>query len=241
MRPTLVTVHGVRIPSYPALFYLGVILGMVAQNAAANAAGLSSGRVYAATLLLLPPALAGARLLYVAAHWREYRGSPRQILNRAEGGMALYGGLLVMVPASVGLLAALDLPFWRFWDVTSFLLLSAMVFTRVGCLLNGCCTGRETTSRLALPWRDAGGDRVRRMPTQVLEAGVGAALLAAAFTLWPVLDRPGEIFLFVVAGYGSARIVLQPLRAERVRVDVMVLISLALVATGLAGLVLMWT
>jgi phosphatidylglycerol---prolipoprotein diacylglyceryl transferase len=241
MRPTLMTVRGMRVPSYPAMFYLGVVLGMVAQNAAANAAGLSSAHVYAATLLLLPPALVGARLMYVAVHWRDYKDDPRQILNRASGGMALYGGLLVMLPASLPVLAALDLPFWRFWDVTIFLLLSAMVCTRIGCLLNGCCAGRASSGHLALSLRDGTGQRVRRVPTQLLEAAVGAALLATAAAASPALQRPGELFLLVVAGYGAGRAVLQPLRAERARVDAMLLISLALVVFSLAGLMLMGT
>jgi phosphatidylglycerol:prolipoprotein diacylglycerol transferase len=241
MRPTLITLRGLRVPSYPAMFYLGVLLGVLAQNAAANAAGLSSARVYAATLVLLPVAIAGARLMYVAGHWRDYKDDPRQILNRASGGMALYGGLLVMLPASVAVLAALDLPYWRFWDVTSFLLLSAMISTRIGCLLNGCCAGRATSGHLGLSLRDVSGERVRRVPTQLLEAGVGVALFATALVVWPALHRPGVLFLLLVAGYGACRAVLQPLRAERGRVDAMLLLSLALVVLSLAVLVLMGT
>lgn len=224
MRPTLLTVRGLRVPSYQAMFCLGVTLGVVAQNAAANAAGLSAVRVYAATFVLLPIGIAGTRLLYVLGHRHDFRRNPGQILDRASGGMALYGGLLAILPASIPLLAALDLPFWRFWDVTSFLLLVAMVCTRIGCLLNGCCAGR-----------------LRRVPTQLLEAVAGAALLVAALILWPVLDRPGELFLLIVAGYGAARTMLQPLRVEGARRDAMVLISLALVVCSLAALGLIGT
>jgi phosphatidylglycerol---prolipoprotein diacylglyceryl transferase len=241
MRPTLITLRGRRVPSYPAMLYLGVLFGMVAQNAAANAAGLPTARVYAATLVLFPVALVGARLLYVAGHLREYQHDPWQILDRASGGMAMYGGLLVMLPASVAVLAAFDLPYWRFWDVTSFLILLAMVWTRIGCLLNGCCAGRITSGRLGLWLSDVRGQRARRRPTQLLEATVAAALFAGASTVSPRLHRPGELFLLVVAGYGACRMVLQPLRAERARVDGILLLSLCLVTLSLAGLVLMRT
>jgi prolipoprotein diacylglyceryltransferase len=224
MRPTLVAFGGIRVPSYQAMFCLGVTLGVVAQNGAANAAGLSAARVYAATFVLLPIGIAGTRLLYVLGHRHDFRPDPRQILDRASGGMALYGGLLAIVPASIPVLAALAVPFWRYWDVTIFLLLVAMVCTRIGCLLNGCCAGR-----------------LRRVPTQLLEAAVGAALLVAAVALWPVLDRPGELFLLIVAGYGAARTVLQPLRAEGTRTDATVLISLGLVVCSLAAVGLIGT
>ena len=241
MCPTLITVRGIRIPSYPAMLCLGVLLGMLAQNAAANAAGLPSARVYVATVVLFPIALAGARLLYVAGHWQEYRRDPWQIVNRSSGGMAMYGGLLVMLPASVAVLATLRLPYWRFWDVTSFLILLAMVWTRIGCLLNGCCVGRRTSGRLGLSLRDVTGECARRVPTQLLEAVVAAALLAGAVLAWSQVHRPGELFLLVVASYAVGRFALQPLRAERARVDWMLLLSLALVVLSLTGLALMRT
>jgi phosphatidylglycerol---prolipoprotein diacylglyceryl transferase len=241
MRPTLFTVLGRRVSSYPAMFVLGVSLGALAQNAAANAAGLPSSRVYAATMVLLPLALVGARLLYVAGHWRDFEARRRHLFDRASGGMVLYGGLLVMLPASLAVLAVADLPYWRFWDVTSFLILLAMMCTRVGCLLNGCCAGRITRSRLGFSSNDVTGLRARRFPMQLLEAAVGALLLVAAVVLAPLLDRPGELFLLLLAGYAAFRAVVQPLRAEQKRGDPTLLLSLMLVALSLVGVVLMRT
>ena len=241
MRRTLLTVGGIRVPSYPAMLYLGTVLGIVAQNAAANSVGLPSARVYVATLVLFPVGLAGARLLHVAGRWPEYRHDLRRIMDRAEGGMAMYGGLLLMVPASVAVLAVLDVPYWRFWDVSSFLILLAMVFTRVGCLLNGCCAGRITTGRLGMRLADVTGTSARRVPTQLLEATLGAALLATALFAWPRLTNPGELFLLVVAGYAAGRLALQPLRAEHGRIDALSLLSGAFVALALVGLILLRT
>jgi prolipoprotein diacylglyceryltransferase len=241
MRPTLITVRGIRVPSYPAMLYLGVLFGMVAQNAAAHSTGLPTAQVYIATLLLLPVALVGARLLHVAGHWRDYRHDRQRIFDRSSGGMAMYGGLLVMLPASVVVLALLDVSYWRFWDVTIFLILLAMVCTRVGCLLNGCCAGRTTSGRLGVWLRDVTGERARRVPTQLLEAALAAALLAGAIALWPRLQQPGELFLLVAAAYGAGRVMLQPFRAERGRVDGLLLLSMALVVLALAGLVLIQT
>jgi len=241
MRPILLTLRGFDVPSYPAMFYVGVVLGVVAQNAAANAEGLPSGRVYAATMLLLPVSLVGARLLFVAAHWSQFRDFPRRIGDRASGGMAMYGGLFLMLPASVLVLAALDIPFWSFWDVTIFLLLVAMVSTRFGCLLNGCCAGRATRSRIGLSLRDAQGHMERRVPTQLLEAVLAVALLcgAAVIRMWTL--HPGELFLCVLAGYTAGRLILQPLRAERTLFDGPLMFSAALLVGSLAGLVLIGT
>ena len=55
-----------------------------------------------------------------------------------------------MVPVSVPLLGALDVPFARFWDVAAFPLLIGMVFAKTGCLLHGCCCGRPAKGWFAL-------------------------------------------------------------------------------------------
>ena len=241
MRPVLLTLRGFGIPSYPAMFYVGVVLGVVAQNAAANAAGLPSARVYIATMLLFPVSLVGARLLYVAAHWSEYRNSPRRIVERGSGGMTMYGGLFLMLPASVVVLRALEVPYWSFWDITIFLLLTAMISTRVGCLLNGCCAGRPTRGHLGLWLRDAHGRMERRVPTQLLEVFLAVVLLCGATIASARTLHPGELFLSVLAGYAAGRLILQPLRAERARFDGPSVFSAALLFASLAGLVLIGT
>ena len=71
-------------PSYPAMLYLGLVCGVAASNVAAHAAQLAAGRVFVATLILLIPALLGARLLFVLTHWELYRADPGRIWRRAK-------------------------------------------------------------------------------------------------------------------------------------------------------------
>jgi phosphatidylglycerol:prolipoprotein diacylglycerol transferase len=216
MRPVLFTWRGWRVWSYPALLYVGVVFGLLVGNVEANLRGLDGTRVYLASLLLLLAALTGARLAYVIGHWQLFREDPRSIWRHSVGGLAMYGGL-VAVPLSVPLLAALDVPFWAFWDVAVFTMLTGMVFTRVGCLLNGCCVGRPTESRFGLILRDRAGTAKRRLPSQLLEAGLGATVLGAVATI-PIDAPPGTAFLAGLAGYALGRILLQGTREEHHRV-----------------------
>jgi len=52
----------------------------------------------------------------------------------------------------------------------------------------------------------------RRIPTQCLETGWAAALLASAMTAWRWLPFPGAFFLLATAGYASGRLVLESAR-----------------------------
>lgn len=217
MRPVLFAWRGVAVPSYPAMLYLGVVAGLVAGNAAANAAGLDGGRVYLASVVLLVPALLGARLASVAGNWSAYRSGAARLWSRRQGGQAMYGGL-VMVPLSVPLLALLDVPFGGFWDVGTFPVLVGMVFARAGCLLTGCCAGRPTDGRFGMVLADRRGVRTRRVPTQLLEGAVAVALVPVAVVLTLADLPPGSVFAAVCAAYAVARLFLQPLRERQSRV-----------------------
>src|ERR1035441_7512595 len=138
--------EGITVHAYPAMLCAGAIFGIIGATRWAEFHGLAAPRAFAAMLLLFLPSLVGARLLFVAFHWELYRHRPRLIWQRAGGGAALYGGLIVSFLASLPLLRALAIPSLAFWDAASIALLIGMVFTRACCLIRGCCAGRPSRS-----------------------------------------------------------------------------------------------
>lgn len=243
MRPILFYWRGIPIHSYPALLYVGLVAAVVAGNLAAHAAGIDAFRVYLATLLLIVPALVGARLLHVVAHWESYRRNLRRIWDRNEGGYGMYGGLPLVLLASVPLLQALHLPQGAFWDVGVFSILTGMIFARIGCLLNGCCSGRASTVWFSLYLPDHDGKREERIPTQCLEAAWAAVLLVSAIAVRHRMPFPGALFLSVCCAYAAGRLVLETFREpERgsSRLTIHHGISVALIVLSLATLTARW-
>ena len=224
------------------MLYIGLVVGVVAGNIAANSAGLDSFRVYEATILLLVPTLIGARLLHVASHWSIYRHDHQRIWNRSEGGQAQYGGLLIALPLSIPLLAALQLPFGAFWDIGGITILVGMIFTRIGCLLNGCCAGRPSESwGVYLP--NVRGVWEKRLPTQCLEAAWALVLLICAVWVWHALPFPGALFLFIVAGYACGRLFTESMREQRPGIHGFTLhhaLSLGMIMVSVAVLAVRW-
>lgn len=223
------------------MLYVGLVMGVFAGNIAAHVAGIDAFRVYVATMLLIPPSLIGARLLHVVSHWDMYRNNREKIWDTNQGGQAQYGGLIVMVPLSFPLLAALDLPLGAFWDVSSFTILVGMIFTRVGCFLNGCCAGR--TSRIGLLLPNVHGVWKKRIPTQILEAVWAALLLASMIWIWPLLPFRGALFLYVVAGYAVGRLALESAREHAPGTRSITLhhaISLGMIVLSLAAFTANW-
>jgi phosphatidylglycerol---prolipoprotein diacylglyceryl transferase len=212
VRRVLFHFRGIPIHSYPAMLYVGLLGAVVAADWAAHATGLNAFRVYVATILLMLPAILGARLLYVATHWRWYSPNKRRIWDRSEGGGGMYGGLPLALVFSVPLLRLLRLPFAAFWDVGALAILAGMIFARVGCLLNGCCCGRPSNIWFGIYLPNALGVWQKRIPTPCLESTWAATLLASGILVLHRMPFPGALFLFVCSGYAAGRLVLESVR-----------------------------
>jgi phosphatidylglycerol---prolipoprotein diacylglyceryl transferase len=207
VRPVLFHWHGRNVYGYATMLYLGLVAGVYLGALLARG---SADRFALATIALLVPALVGARLWFVLGNWDVFRHAPASILRHWQGGAALYGGLVIAVPLSVPLLRAVGPGFLPFWDAASFTMVVGLAFTRVGCLLNGCCAGRETSGRLGLALPGADGVR-RRVPTQLLELGWALLLLAVLVLVRSRLPA-GGVFLLAVAGYSGGRFALERTR-----------------------------
>jgi phosphatidylglycerol---prolipoprotein diacylglyceryl transferase len=225
----------VQLQPYTLMLYIGTIAGIGAGAAIARAEGESAAAFAGAAILLLIPALVGARLWFVLQHLELFRVEPARIWRRSEGGSAVFGGLIASLVLSEAVLRPLGLSFWGFWDAAAVTMLVGLVVTRFGCLMNGCCYGRETTGVFGLWLPDERGEWRRRIPTQLFEAAWGILVLALALIVRPTLDGSGGLFALIAAGYGFGRMLLEPTRASsgsrQARMNVVV--AFALLISGL--------
>ena len=229
--------------AYPAMLCAGAVFGIIGATRWAEFHGIAAPRAFAAMLLLFLPSLVGARLLFVAFHWELYRHQPRLIWQRAGGGAALYGGLIVSFLASLPLLRVLALDPLAFWDAASIALLIGMVFTRAGCLLHGCCAGRPSESFLAFRLPGARGVWRRRLPAQLFEAGLAVVVLLGSIQVAGRLRFDGALFLCALAAYAAGRWLLEPTRETIDRAGRWSLnrsISAALMALAAAVFLFLW-
>lgn len=198
---------GVVLGAWPGCVFGGVVLGLLVQGLLAGQLGFSAPTALLVTLLACVVGLAGGKGYFLALH------RDRQAVGLLMTGMAIQGFVLGLV-ATVLLGALLTgLPLGPFLDATGVGLMFGMTIGRFGCFFGGCCAGRPTRSRLGL-WssdRDLG---VRRIPTQLLESALAAAIGATGLVLL-VLGPPtpgGVVFVGTLATYTLGRQLLFPLR-----------------------------
>lgn len=196
---------------YPTMLFTGMTIGVLLGTLFAQRRGLPADRAFVGFTVLLVPALLGARALHVLKLWPRYRANPRLILSRDDAGLALYGGLILTLLVSWPLLAALELPAAKFWDGATVVILVGMVFTKVGCHLNGCCAGRKTTGRWSVQLRrDRPG--TRRTPAQLLESGLALTLLLILVPATTAFGFDGSLFWSASLGYAAGRFFLEGMR-----------------------------
>ncbi|BBZ52719.1 hypothetical protein MHEI_44360 [Mycobacterium heidelbergense] len=189
------------------MLYVGFAVGVVCG---AYVSGLDHKRFAVSALILLVCALIGSRIWYLVGH-------PEVLADRAgiqEIGAGLYGGVALSFAVCWPVLRLMGLEFWRFLDGAAIVFLVGLAATRIGCLINGCCSGRETRGPLGLWLPDHRGEWKRRYPTQLFEAGWLALILAVGLSSHGTSGRPGLLFFGSAAAYGICRLGLEPLRAD---------------------------
>ncbi|MCX6827363.1 MAG: prolipoprotein diacylglyceryl transferase, partial [candidate division Zixibacteria bacterium] len=106
------------------------------------------------TYIMILGGVIGARLFYVLFHLDEFRGNWLSSINPFHSGeigvagMNLYGGVILAVISAYIYIRKKRLPCLATFDLFAPTLGLGLIFTRVGCFLNGCCFGTPTN----LPW-----------------------------------------------------------------------------------------
>jgi len=212
-RRYLFKIGALSVPSFTAMLYIGYLAGLViASYSVVRKPEVESFAL--ATLVMLVPALIGARLWFVLEHLGVFLESPSKIFRIRDGGVGLYGGLALTFVFSPLILQAEGLYFWRFWDGAAVVMLVGLIVTRFGCLMHGCCCGRETGGRLGMWLPNFAGQWRRRYPTQLIEAGCGVLILVVELWNRDRLPFSGALFLSATAAYAACRSVLELTRAE---------------------------
>jgi phosphatidylglycerol---prolipoprotein diacylglyceryl transferase len=222
MHPILFDFGGFTIYAYGVLLAAAYLLGLQFALRRARARGLDGQRVMDLGIWIIISALAGAKLLLFIVDFRRYTENPRELLELLRSGGVFYGGLIAAVVVALIYLRRHKLPLWTTTDVFAPGIALGHIVGRLGCLMAGCCFGRETSVPWAITFHDPAAMinvgtplGVPLHPTQLYEAGAEAVILA--FLL--VFERrgrpfPGRTFWTYMLLYGISRFFIEFYRGD---------------------------
>lgn len=210
--------------SYGAFVAAGTMLGLWLLAAPLLASGLSPAATGRYVVFLAAAMLVGSRVAWLAYHARELIAGPVRVLRTV--GFVSWGAIAVGIVVPLVYARAMGVsPLWLM-DCTLLGLAGCGTLGRLGCFTYGCCFGRE--SRHGVRWtepaakvnriRSTAGRRDparRRVPTQLIEAALLAAIVLAAFGMIRHEVAPGAVAGTVLLLYGVGRFAADCLRDER--------------------------
>jgi len=222
MHPILFDFGRFTIYSYGVLLAAAYLLGLQFALIRARSRGLQRERVMDLGIWIIISALVGAKLLLLVVDYRQFLDHPGSLMDLLRSGGVFYGGLIAAVTVALFYIWRHRMPMWTTTDVFAPGIALGHVVGRLGCLLAGCCFGRQTTVPWAISFHDPQAFAVAGTPlgvplhpTQLYEAGAEALILA--FLL--AFERrgrlfPGRTFWTYMLLYGVSRFVIEFYRGD---------------------------
>ncbi len=218
MRPILVSLGPWTISSYPVMICLGACLAIWLTLKEIDRLGLNRRPYITICLIGFASGIVGARIMNCIVFYDLYRGKPWwKLLAIWEGGLAMYGGVLLALPLCYVYIRRERLNIWEVADTLAPPWMMMLVVARLGCFLNGCCYGKPTTAPWGLFSEDSArlsGTYTNMHPTQLYSSL--AALLIFAI-MWRTRLKPrfaGQVCLVFFLLYPVARFLIEFFRAD---------------------------
>ena len=181
------TVHG-----YGLMIGLGFLLAVLVGCYLAKRRGLSDSDFTNIAMLVLVFGFMGGKLLHIIVEFRAFTEDPLSVLG--SEGFAVYGGILSGILTIYVYCRVKKLDFVRYIDLFAAAVPLNQALGRVGCLLAGCCYGRETDSDFSIVFPEgamAPAD-VKLIPTQpIMAAGNLAIFLIITITYLASCPKAG--------------------------------------------------
>jgi phosphatidylglycerol---prolipoprotein diacylglyceryl transferase len=207
---------------YGVLVAAGFLAGLWTASRRAPRSGLKPDQVGDAGPWMILGAVLGARALYVATYWKDrFAGEPWwEVFMVQKGGLVYYGGLIGASLAVILYCRWRKVPLWKLADVFAPSIALGYVFGRLGCLMNGCCYGRET----ALPWGltyPSGSEVCQSVancgpvhPTQIYDSLLSLGLYLFLAWLYQRKKFDGQVFAAYLICYAVARSLVEYFRGD---------------------------
>ena len=212
MYPILFSLGPFKIYSYGLFMALAFFTTLSLIEHQARARKLQASKITNLCLLTFIFSLLGARVMYVLANLSYYRDNLFEIFMLHHGGLMFHGGFLAGLVAMCLYLRKTKLPPLPVLDMVAQYLPLGQAIGRIGCLLNGCCYGRESI----LPWAiTLPSESVTRHPAQLYES-LGNLII---FIILSLVKRrtflpPGRIFSLYLILYPVNRMVVEIFRGD---------------------------
>lgn len=210
LKPVLFDIGGFPIESYPVMLFLALLVGGAIYLWQLKKDGIKSSNAFYIALFGIVGGTIGAKLPLIFMYWNELN-SNADSLNTILQGRTVVGGLIGGT-VSIFIAKRIFNIKERMGNQLAIPIAVGMAIGRIGCLLRGCCYGKETH----LAWGIDFGDHILRHPTQIYEMIFDIAMVVYLYIRKRKGVKPGQLYSIFLNGYLSFRFLLEFIRVEKV-------------------------
>lgn len=217
MHPIALQLGSLTITWYGVMVALAFLAGLWTASRRGLSSGFASEKILDLGPWLIIGTIVGARSLYVLSYWNEqFAGRPIfEIFMVWKGGLVYYGGFIGATLGGILYARVKGLPLWKLADVIAPSIALGSVFGRIGCLMNGCCYGRQCN----LPWAihfPPGHQTYPHgvHPTEVYDSLLNLVLYVGLAWLYRRKTFDGEVFAAYLVGYAIFRSLVEMFRGD---------------------------
>lgn len=214
--PAGFSLFGFTVYFYGVLIALGFILAILYCSRQAPRFGIRPDSFYDMLLWLIPSVIVGARLYYVLFRLDYYLAHPAEILAVRDGGLAIYGGVIVgaLVLWIFCRRKRISLP--AMMDLAVYGLLIGQIIGRWGNFMNREAFGAETEIFCRMGLTPPGGATVYVHPTFLYESlwNLAGLLFLMRFAARGRRRYDGQCALIYFFWYGLGRAWIEGLRTD---------------------------
>lgn len=204
-----VTIHG-----YGLMIGIGVILCIILAGKRAKQNNLSEDAIIDIAIYGLIFGFLGAKLLFMLIEWRTLIKDPLSVIG--SEGFVVYGGIIAGVIAAIVYCRIKGLKFLKYFDIASASIALAQGFGRIGCLLAGCCYGRETHSHFGIVFPEGAmaPAGVALIPTQIISSLGNFVIMTLLLIHYKHRKKDGDTGFVYMLLYGIGRFFVEFLRND---------------------------
>lgn len=148
VNPVAFSIGSLEVYWYGLLIAAAIVLAVILAVKQAKSLNFPEGLVYDTILLIIPCAIIGARIYFVACNWDYYGKDLKRIFDFRSGGLAIYGGILLVFIGTCVMCYIRKIPFRELADYCVVYLPLGQAIGRWGNFFNQECFGTNTS----LPW-----------------------------------------------------------------------------------------
>lgn len=208
------------VQAYGAMIMLGVVAVYLFMVPRVRQYRISKDELSNLIFITFISAFVGGKVFYYLQEPATYLAEPSRMFENLGSGFVFYGSLIFAIPTIIYTLRKKQVPIRSFLDILAFVGPIVHSFGRMGCLLAGCCYGKECSNALGITFTNTLSKsplNIPLYPTQIFDIIVNLLILVMLFYMDKRKAFEGQLFLVYIVMYAVGRSIVELFRGDSER------------------------